>query len=39
VLEHATDTSKGVLIDYGKGSILLSNVEKFDLHQNDFYFF
>ncbi|MFC3074109.1 calcium-binding protein [Shinella pollutisoli] len=39
VLDHAQDTATGVLIEYGKGSILLSGVEKFDLHANDFFFF
>lgn len=39
VLDHARDTDKGLLIEYGKGSILLSDVEKSDLHSNDFFFF
>lgn len=39
VKAHAVDTAKGVLIEYGNGSILLAGVEKFDLHENDFFFF
>ena len=39
VLSHASDSSGGVVIDYGNSSIKLSGVDKADLHANDFFFF
>ena len=39
VLAHADDVKAGVMIDYGKGSILLKGLDVDDLHANDFFFF
>lgn len=38
VTANATETSLGVTIDYGDGSIVLRGVELADLHRNDFFF-
>ena len=39
VLAHSDDVKAGVMIDYGKGSILLKGLDVDDLHANDFFFF